>query len=33
MDKTQIEYEITKFPVHQLRDLIVSIENEISNRK
>lgn len=32
-DKSEIEYWITKLPTHQLRDLLVSIKNEIDNRE
>jgi hypothetical protein len=32
MDKAEIEYWITKLPIHQLRGLLISIKNEITNR-
>lgn len=32
VDKAEIEYWITKLPLNQLRDLLISTQNEINTR-
>jgi len=32
-DKAEIEYWITKLPIHHLRGLLISIQNEIELRE